>query len=259
MSVVMTFNSVTSTTMGLTITDVQKPLMPPQKDVTVNVPGSSGVTQFSKKFIDNKIVVKCILIGTSYADLVTKLISLSGYLYSDEDKLLSFDDETGKEWNAQHIDTVVVKKTYKYAWLDLVFSCNDPFGYATTATSDDQTITVNPTTKVIANAGQYYVFPVVTITFVQAQTHIYVENDNISENRFDISKTFDIGDVLVVDCKNKTVKLNGTADYSGFGSGGDGLAEWLMLNTGNNSITIGSTDATISITVNISFDKTYLY
>lgn len=245
--------------MGLTIIEVQKPLIPPQKDTTVNMPAVSGVTQYSKKFVGNNITVRSILIGSSYADLVTKLVALSGYLYSDSDKTLSFDDESGKAWQAQHIDTVVVKKTYRFAYLDLVFSCNDPFGYDTTATTDNQTITVNDTTKVIANAGQHYAFPVVTITFVQAQTHIYVENDNISGNRFDVSKTFEVDDVLEVDCKNKTVKLNGTASYAGFGSGGSELAEWIMLAAGNNSITIGTIDPTINVTVVISFYKVYFY
>ena len=259
MSVVFTFNSVTSTTMGLTVIDIIKPIMPPQKETTVSIPGQSGIVQFSKKFVNNKIVVKCLMVGTSYADLVTKLQALSAYLYSDDDKVLSFDDESGKYYNAQHVDTVIGKRAYMYAYIDLVFNCNDPFLYDTSTTSDDQTITVNPTSKVLANAGQYYAFPVVTITFVQVQTHIYISNTSITTNRFDISKAFDIADVLVVDCKNKTITLNGTYSPAGFGDGGSEYADWLMLAAGNNTIVTGTDDATISVTVNISYEKVYLY
>jgi len=80
MSVVMTFNSVTSTTMGLTIIDVQKPVMPPQKEYTLDIPKFPGIVQSTKKFVDNNITVKCYLAGTSTADLVTKLEALGGYL-----------------------------------------------------------------------------------------------------------------------------------------------------------------------------------
>ncbi len=245
--------------MGLVLLDVAKPILSPQKDISIDIPGYPGSVRSSKKFIDNNITVNCLIAASSYSDLLTKLKALSAYLYSDDDKVLSFDDESDRYYNAQHINTVIGKRNCNLYYIDLVFTCNDPFAYDTTATSDNQTITVNSTTKVIANAGQYYAFPIVTITFVQTQTHIYIENDNIADNRFDISKAFNISDVLIIDCKNKTIKLNGIADYSGFGDGGEGLAEWLMLAAGNNSITTGTTDATINVTVNISFDKVYFY
>ena len=259
MSVVMTFNSVTSTTMGLTVIDVQKPILPPQNETTIDIPKYPGITQFSKKFIDNTITVKGILIGTSTADLVTKLKALAGYLYFDADKTLSFNDETDRDWQAQHIDTVIIARTYRYCFLDLIFKCNDPFAYDTTPTTDSQNITVLDTTYVVANGGQYYAYPVITITFNAAQTHVYVENNTIVDNRFDISKTFNINDVLVIDCKNGTIKLNGTNSPAGFGDGGEGLAEWISLAAGNNELQVGSDDVTINITVALSFDKPYLY
>ena len=259
MSVVMTFNSVTSTTMGLTIIDVQKPIMPPQNETTIDIPKYPGITQFSKKFINNTITVKGVLIGTSTADLVTKLEALGAYLYSDTDKTLSFDDQTDRDWQAQHIDTVIVARTYRFCFLDLIFKCNDPFAYDTTPTTDSQNITVKDTTYVVANGGQYYAYPTVTITFNATQTHVYVANNSISGNRFDISKAFQISDVLVIDCKNGTIKLNGVNSPAGFGDGGLTLAEWIILATGNNSLQVGTDDATINITIALSFDKPYLY
>lgn len=259
MSVVFTFNSVTSTTMGLTVLDVQKPVIPPQKKKSVDVSGRSGVTQMSKKFIQNEIVVKCLLKGTSYADLITKLKALAAYLYSDDDETLSFDDETDRAYLAQHIDTVIGNRTYMYAFLDLVFTCNDPFAYAVAPTPDTQAITVLDTIYVLANSGHYYAYPVITITFNAAQTHIYVQNNGISGNRFDISKTFAINDELEIDCKNGTIKLNGNYSPAGFGDGGQELAEWIILTIGNNTIQVGSDDATINITVALSFNKVYLY
>ncbi len=259
MSVVMTFNSVTSTTMGLTITEVQKPVLPPQKVSTIDIAGKSGEYQSSKKLTSNKIVVKCYLLGTSYADLITKLKALAGYLYSDTDKTLVFDDESDRDYQAQHISTVITSKTYRICKLDLVFTCNDPFAYDTTATTNSQAITVDDTTYIVANGGHYYAYPVITITFNQSQTHIYVENNTITDNRFDISKAFVNTDVLEIDCKNKTIKLNGSYSPAGFGDGGESLAEWIMLAVGNNELAVGTDDGSINVTVALSFEKPYLY
>lgn len=259
MSVVFTFNTVTSTTMGLTVIDILKPIMPPQKVTNIDIPMQSGSVQSSKKFTQNEIVVKCLLKGTSYADLITKLKALAGYLYSDDDKVLSFDDETDRYYNAQHTDTVIGKRTYMYAFLDLVFTCNDPFAYDTTPTTDTQVITVLDTTYTLNNAGQYDAYPVITITFNAAQTHVYVENTSVTENRFDISNNFMVDDQLEIDCKNKTVKLNDVTDYTGVGDGGETLAEWLVLKAGDNVISVGSDDVTIDVDVEFIYSKTYLY
>jgi predicted phage tail component-like protein len=256
---IFTFNSVTSTTMGLVIVDVQKPLMPTQKESLSDIPGRNGMFQMSKKFTTNKINVRCFLEGSSASDLVTKLQALSGYMYSDGDESLIFDDESDRYYNAQHIDTVLVKRTYRYCFIDLVFSCNDPFAYAVTETTDSQTITALATKYNVTNVGQYYTFPTFTITFNAVQTHIYVENTGISDNRFDIAKAFSASDVLVVDCKNGTIKLNGTNSPSGFGDGGSGIADWVMLSTGTNEIQVGSDDATINVTVAMAFNKVYLH
>ena len=71
MSVVFTYNSVTSTTMGLTVIDVNKPVIPPQHEQIIDIPKFSGAVQAYKKFIPNQIIVRCVLVGTSVADLVS--------------------------------------------------------------------------------------------------------------------------------------------------------------------------------------------
>lgn len=262
MSVVMTFNSVTSTTMGFTVIEVQKPLIAPVEQTVINIPKYRGTYQSNRKFSTNEITVRGYVIGTSYADLVTKLKALSGYLYSETDETLSFDDESDRAYQAQHVETVITHKTYRVCYLDLIFTCHDPFAYDTTATTDSQTITSSGTTYVVANAGHTYAFPVITITFNADQQHVYVANNTIVDdvaNRFDISKAFSSGDVLVVDCKNGTIKLNGANSPAGFGDGGSELAEWIMLAVGSNELEVGTTDESINVDVDISFEKVYLY
>jgi predicted phage tail component-like protein len=260
MSVTFTFNSVTSTTMGLTVIDVIKPVMPGQSVKLIDIPKFPVLTQSSKKFSQNIITVQTLLVGSSPADLVTKLEALGGYLYSDDDKELSFDDQTDRYWNAQFVERVEVKRTYRYCFLDLIFSCNDPFAYDNTATTDTQeSFNVVDDTYSITNSGSYYAYPIITIFFNQEQTHIYIDNNSVANSRLDISKSFSMSDELVIDCKNMTVKLNGTADYSGLGDGGDGSADFMMLAAGANTIQCGTDDATIDVDVTISFNKVYLY
>ena len=254
-----TFHSVTGTTMGLVVADIQKSLMPPQKESISDIPGRNGLYQMSKKFTTNTINVRCFLEGSSQADLVTKLQALAGYMYSDGDEVLTFDDESDRYYNAQHIQTVIIQRTYRYCFIDLVFNCNDPFAYAVTETTDTQTITALATKYNVTNVGQYYTFPTFTITFNDTQTHIYIENTGIEDNRFDIAKAFVATDVLVVDCKNGTIKLNGSNSPSGFGDGGSGIADWVMLSSGVNEIQVGSDDSTINVTVAMAFNKVYLY
>ena len=88
---------------------------------------------------------------------------------------------------------------------------------------------------------------------------IGLQNDGIDDNRFDISKTFEIADELEIDCKNGTIKLNSVDSPIGLGDGGSELAEWVLLAKGNNSITVGTDDATIDIDINITFNKVYFY
>ena len=260
MSVVFTFNSVTSTTMGLTVIDVQKPVMPPQSVKTIDAPQFPGLVTSSKKFTDNKITVRCVLVGTSTANLVVLLEALGAYLDTDDDAELSFDDQTDRYWNVQHTATVEVKRTYRFVFLDLIFTCSDPFAYDNTADTDTEaSFTTNNDTWVVANSGDTYAYPVITITFNAAQTHIYIDNNSVSDNRIDVSKSFAASDVLEIDCKNRTVKLNGTADYAGVGDGGDSSAEWIKLATGNNTIQAGTDDATIDVDIEIEFRKVYLY
>lgn len=257
------FDGTNLSTKGFNCFDIKKPHIPKQKLSTIDIPKRNGNIISSKKFTQNKLVLYGYVKNDSYDDLTTALENLAAFLFSDTDKKLISSKQTDRYWYVQYLDYEIVDQKDDYATVTLNFDCiEDPFAYDTTATTDSQTITTSGTTYVLANAGHTYAYPVITITFNQAQTHIYVVNNTIVDNtanRFDISKAFSSGDVLVVDCKNGTVKLNGAANYVGFGDGGSGLAERIMLAVGSNELEVGSTDATINVDVDISFEKVYLY
>jgi predicted phage tail component-like protein len=246
-------------TKNFTTYRVIKPLIPPQEQFGFDIPDKSGFTQVFKRFGANSLIVRGTISGSTPANLKTNIATLSSFLYSDGDTEIIFSDDTGKYWNAQYLDTVEVIREETQALLDLIFTCNDPFAYDTTADTDTEAgITTNDTTYTVANSGHYYAYPVVTITFNQAMEHIYVQNNDVSGNRFDVSKPFASNDKLEVDCKNGTIKLNSTTSPAGFGDGGDGSAEWLVLAKGNNQLQVGSDDATIDCDVDLSWRKVYL-
>jgi len=236
-----------------------KGVMPSQSQYVLNAPDRDGVIQVRKKFDSRPITIQGYIEGTSHSNLISRIQSLSSFLYEDSDVRLILSNESDRYYNAQYLDYVEVKRRKDYALLDLIFTCNDPFAYDTTADTDTQSsITTDNTTFTLTNSGHYYAYPTFTVTFNQAQTHIYIQNNSVTGNRFDISKSFASGDELEVDCKNGTIKLNSTTSPAGFGDGGDGSAEWIVFATGNNQLQVGTTDVSIDCDVNTSFRKTYL-
>jgi predicted phage tail component-like protein len=254
-----TFNGTSAASLGFTLTNIKKPILPPQKEITIDIPKYPGFISSSKKFTHNRIEVEGLLIGSGPTDLVTKLKAFAAFLYYDTDKQLIFDDESDRYYLAQHIDTVVTSRKYRFCELSLIFNCNDPFAYATSADTDNQEITVSGTQYAITNSGHYIAYPTILFFFNQVQSHIYIDNTSITDNRMDISKSFAMSDELLVDCKNLTIKLNNVNSPAGLGLGGSELAEFLMLDAGSNTIEVGTDDASLDVDVTISFNKAYFF
>lgn len=238
--------------------DIKKPFMPKQTQTTFDIPARAGKIQVSKKFSDYSLTLKGYIEATSHSDLISKINALAGFLYSDTDKELILSNENDRYWNVQYLGYEEIDQKDDYTLIDINFTCNDPLAYANTPDTDSQSITVNDTTYNVSNAGHYYAYPTFTITFGEAMTHIYIENNTISGNRLDISNTFANADVLVINCKTGVITLNGTTTYTGVGDGGEGSAEFIALATGTNQLQVGTDDASITATVALSFNKVYL-
>jgi len=238
------------------------PPLPEIEEAKISIPKIQGEIETNEKFLRKPIRIKGTLRGTSYSNLLSNIATFSAYLRGSLPKEFIRYGLTDRYYLVKCKSIPVPEIDVNFATYEFTLNCADPFAYDTTATTDSQTITTSGTTYIVANGGHTYAFPVITITFNQAQTHIYIANNTIVDsvaNRFDISRAFSSGDELEIDCKNGTIKLNGSASYAGFGEGGSELAEWIMLATGNNELEVGSTDATINVDVDIEFEKVYLY
>jgi len=251
------FNGINLSTKGFNCYNIVKPLSPQQTQELVNIPKRQGLIQATKKFTNNSIILYGFIKCDSYIELTTKLGELASFLYSDTDKRLVI--QSDRYWNCQYLDSYIVEQRDDYALVNLEFTCNDPFAYAVTSDTDDKDITTKDYTYNVVNSGHYYARPVITIIFNQVQTHIYMQSNNVVGNRFDIAKSFEAGDELEIDCKNETIKLNGALNPDGFGSGGLYKAEFLLLAAGTNELQVGTDDDTLDVSINLEWEKVYLY
>ncbi len=239
--------------------DFVKGILPIQKESIIDVPKMPGITQSSKKFIARPLKLYGYMDCVSHSDLITKINNLASFLYSDDDQQLIWSEESDRYYNTQYMDYLEVWRKKDYALVLLMFNCNDPFAYAVTADDEDETgITVKGHTWNITNSGHYYAYPTITITFNQIQSHIYISNNTLSACRFDISKGFEVADVLTLNSKTMVINLNDIYSPAGFGDGGEGKLEYILLDyKAVNELEIGTDDATLDVDVNVTFRKTY--
>ncbi|MDD3088102.1 MAG: phage tail family protein, partial [Candidatus Omnitrophica bacterium] len=156
------FNGTNLSTKGFTTYGVTKPLNPKQRQEIIDVAKRQGAIQAYKKFTGNQLTIRGVVTGTSPSNLTDNLETLAGFLYSDDDVALIPSDQSDRYWNVQFLEEVEVRRTESLALIDLVFTANDPFGYAVTADDSDNTITTLDDTFVIANSGHFYAYPVIT-------------------------------------------------------------------------------------------------
>lgn len=235
-------------------------LLPNQRETIIDVPKVQGYTQLLKKFEPREIVIIGALYAANNTEINTRIESFADYLYKDTDKRLIFNDKSHKYYNAQFLDKVRTEKRGAgiLAPYQLLFRANDPLGYAVTPDVSTQLNKAKGYTWNITNSGQYYSWPEIQITFNQNQTHIYVENNTITDARMDITKAFTAGQVLRIDTKLVRLTINNIYSPAGLGDGGLGLYALPILTKGVNEFEIGTDDATLNVSVVVTFNKTYL-
>jgi len=260
MSLSFTYNEVSSATYIDLIRNVKKSLTPASIIKEISIPRKDGIHFFDRTFDKRIIRIETLVKGTSISNLLDKIDNLNEFLYKSEPKKLIFSDENDKYFNALFANkTQVINRRIWHANIDLEFHCFDPFAYAVSGSEVNKTdITTKGYTWNVSNTGQYYAYPIITITFNQNQTHIYIQNNSVTGSRFDISKSFSNGNILVVNNKTMGVTLDGVYSPAGFGDGGDSKAEFILLRVGNNQFEVSTTDATLNVDIKTNFNKTYL-
>lgn len=205
-----------------------------------------------------KITIGGVIRGSTQADLDSRIDTFKGYFNGKDKNLdIAYGSSTRRYVATANAVSIVRQQTALYATFQIEFLCTNPFGIDTTATalfathtgSTVATFTETPT--VGGNAP--FQLPIFTITLTAltgAGDYVLISNDNNNQEILIYGAGLANGDVIVIDCVERTVTLNGVEiDYSG---------TFLELEPGASSITYTNGFTTRTVTVAASYTKRWL-
>lgn len=185
---------------------------------------TNGETFISGLFGARIIKITGHIVASSATALGTAVDALQAALNSAGANLdIGYGGGTRRYENAVITRQDIPKEAHNYTFVpfELEFYVPDGVGVATANTTESGSgVTTSPKTQALALTGSADPLPVITVTFDAANTAIVlkIKNDTTGDEII-IGPTlasFAAADVVAVDCKNMTVKLNGTAiDYTG--------------------------------------------
>ena len=196
--------------------------------------------------------------GSSQADLDNRIDTFKGY-FTGKDKNLDIAYGSGTR---RYIATAGAPKIQRkqrsfIALFQVPITCTNPFGLDTSATdlwatkNNFTSATFTETPTVGGNAP--FQLPIFTIT-IDALTgdgdYVQISNDNNNQEILIYGAGIEAGDVLVIDCVERIVTLNGDEiDYYG---------TFLELEPGANSITYTDGFTTRTVDVSATYVKRWL-
>lgn len=196
--------------------------------------------------------------GSSQADLDDRIDTFKGYFNGKDKNLdITYGSATTRRYIAT-VNTLSVQRQDNalFATFSIEFICSQPFGLDTSTTSlisslnyTSGSLTSTPT--IGGNAP--YQLPVFTITIdalTGAGDYVKISNDNTNQDIMVYGVGLTAGDVIEIDCFNRTVKLNGTdIDYYGI---------FLELPPGASSITYVDGFTTRTVDIEATYYKRWL-
>ncbi len=179
-------------------------------------------------YSDRTIKVSGKIIGSSIADLDSKLDTFRGY-FRGTDKNLDIDYNGSTRRYIATVNGISIERPggLQYANFDIEFICTEPFGRNTSVTTPSSSFSPSAagrTSSAYTDAHTFlgtapYQLPVITITLTAVTGGTGFLSFGNSGNNQGITitgQTFVNGDVIEIDCANKTVKKNGVAiDFLG--------------------------------------------
>lgn len=248
----LTFDGVDFTAYGIT---VLKPFFPFFSSIdasAIRLSIGDGSVSPPSKYNSRIFSVPCIVLGTSHANLLTKLDSIALNLGHREEANLSFDLLPGRYWVAKPVGLPSVSSLGSMvAELTLNFAAVDPHAY------DDTENTVNsgtlPAGITVATGGTIESYPVIEATIATAPVEsLVIGNDATSQWLSWVSPSsgddLAVGDKIQIDCRPEfqTFSIWRVADsaFSVNMEGVSGIFPQLVPNT-SNTITFTTITATV--------------
>ena len=218
----------------------------PSKTITI-----SGVIKGIEQVVDGVVT------QTAQNNLDTMIDTFKGYLNGKEKNLdINYGGSTRRYIATQNTVSITRSGNKVFAPFKVEFICTQPFGIDTTATVITNTVghtsaTLNMTPTIAGTAP--YQLPVFTITLTALTgtgDYIMLSNSNNGQEMLIYGYGLKNGDVLVIDCVNRIVTLNGVLiDYNGV---------FLELEPGANALTYTDGFTTRTVTIYGEYYKRYL-
>lgn len=206
---------------GIVITNRNVHPIPVKQLATNNLANADGAKLVSANYSAREIVIEGVIAATSRSLMEVTRDTLLTYL-SPAEQILELDQAGDRrQYTATVSNIIFTDAVGGYITFTITFVCSDPFGYAVKVTEPSLAgaITTPNAQKTFTILGGYNVLPLITVTLnsVTGATSKQLTITNAKTGAaITIARTFANGDIIVIDCFNKTVKVNGTAvNYSG--------------------------------------------
>lgn len=199
------FNGVHANTHGLKVVEVDRSPMPAVVNTLLETPSRNGAYFVRNRIKQREIDVKVIVVGSTENDLRTKVRNIGEWLYVDQPQVLTFDDETDRQYLAI-VDSASLTEVLKVGEGTLKFICPNPFAEAKVQSTKALTSNANTTVTVGGTAETY---GTLTVTFTGATTNFRVRHNGTGA-RVQVTSPFKAGDVLVIDFSRGYVTINGS-------------------------------------------------
>lgn len=132
---VFTYSGLTSSALGIYVSDVQRDPLPPIRERTVTLPTRDGVWDFGPYYDPRHIDLTCWIVTDTRADLLAALDVLAGVLDPKQYRNntppftspLVLSDQPRVSWNCRLSGSQAVKMLATYAEFKLNFLATDPF------------------------------------------------------------------------------------------------------------------------------------
>lgn len=218
------FNSVDLTTLpGFEIFKIDHHKRPVRVSNWQKLARSDGKKLVNSEYSERVITISGVLRGTSRANYEANRDNLFLYLEPQEATLRIPQSGGNRDYTAT-VDDIDYSDEPQggLAPIVLKFVCsNPPYGRDTSTTTSVNTRFTGSSkaNTFVAVGGSKPALPVLTVTLNSGSglTSKYIQLTNSTTGKLiKVTRTWVAGDVLVIDCENKTVKVNGAAvDYTG--------------------------------------------
>lgn len=213
----VTFNGISLNSIsGLTVLKIDPYRIPKRTLSTYSIARTHKSKTNSAFYTDKNILVK---VGISRATrnlLEVSLESLINILHDLEADLIVPQGNALRRYTCTLADTVFAQDGGSYVEIDLIFACSDRFGYdiAQTLLKQVTGFTSGQSTNSFTVEGSAPTqAPKITLTYSAltggTSKEVVIGNGSTGQ-AITISRTWASGDVIVIDCLNRTVKVNGT-------------------------------------------------